>query len=143
MAIELDQVGIDVVRIQFPYEVVIDRFYRDVTSYVITVERGFGEISVREAIPPTDGLTTSEVILYVDQPTKGTTYRIDITQLRQRDGTAVVETGRFEGRRTKLETMLQGVPSHWDKRPTSVMRNILAAISIEDDRIGGSRSDRL
>lgn len=141
--VTINPVGADVVRLVFPFELVINTAYRDPGSYSVSVEKGSGSIAVREAIPPTDGLTASEVILYLDRPTKGTQYRVDITGLLRRNGDAVTAFGRFQGRRTKLETMLRGVPQHWDKRPKSVMRNVLAAISIEDDRIGGNQDDRL
>jgi hypothetical protein len=37
--------------------------------------------------------------------------------------------------------MLKSMPSHFDMRPESLVRNLITAISLQDDIIGGSRRD--
>lgn len=144
MVATLDMIGADALLYNFDRSVVIDSSLLSVENYTLEVVSATGSsIRVRKIIPPTDGLVTQSVILYVDQPTKGARYRLTSTNLRDRAGTKFGQVIDFIGRRTKLEGMLRSLPQHWDKRPDSVFRSILSAVSIEDDRIGGSRSDSL
>lgn len=142
-AIGADMLGEDVVVLTLNNTVVVNDNFRDVNNYSISIVEGTGAISVRAVIIPKNKLTTNQIILEVDRPTKGTTYEVSINNLDTTDGLGVTGSAAFIGRRTKLESMLKSLAQHWDKRPNSVIRNFLAAISIEDDRIGGSRLDDL
>lgn len=139
---QINQIGPDTIRVQLSDTVVVNSAYTSLDTYTISSITGGGDISVRSVVVPV-GFTTTDVILYVDKPVKGTIYELTINALRRRDGAAIIDSARFEGRQTKGENMLKEIPSHWDTRPTSIVRNVITAIAIEDDKIGGSRDDRL
>lgn len=50
---------------------------------------------------------------------------------------------QFVGRETKIDNYLVSAPDMYSKDPTSVIRSVISAILIEDDKIGGNRNDRL
>ena len=131
----------DTIRITFDSEVVVDSLFSDTGSYVVAVVEGEGPVSVREVLTPEDSRTTRSVILVVDKPTHGTHYRVTVAGLTGRDGALVGGSSDFFGRRTKAEDMVRSMPMHYSRRPDSLIRNILTAIGIEDETIGGSRDD--
>jgi len=138
-----DMVGEDAILITLDQELVVDAAFKDVSNYSVQVISGVGEVSVRRVIFPATDRTTTQILLSVDRPVEGTRYRVTMGPLRSRSGVLVNGVVDFIGRRTKLGSMLQAIPHHWDTSPGALMRSTLAAISIEDDRIGGSRKDRL
>ena len=141
-SISADMLGEDVIVLTLSNTVVVNNSFKDLANYTISIVEGSGQpVAVRRILPPTDQLTTTQVVIEVDRPTKGTTYKVTVSSLETVDGLDVEGTGVFVGRRTKLESMLRSLARHWDTRPNSLVRNFLAAISLEDDRIGGSRSD--
>lgn len=141
--IRADMLGDDVVVLYLNDTVVVNSAFLDKTNYTISVLEGSGAISIRNILPPKTALTTNKIIIELDKPTKGTKYQILVSNLTTPSNTSVTGPAKFIGRRTKLATMLRGLAPHWDTRPTSLLRGLLAAVSIEDDRIGGSRSDDL
>lgn len=142
-SISIDMLGDNVLVLTLNTTVVVNDLFRDTSNYDVSIAEGTGaEVRVRKVLPPVSGLTTTQVRLEVDRPTKGVTYRVSVSGLLSKDGLDVNGGGIFIARRTKLETMLRSLARHWDDRPESLLRNFLAAISIEDDRIGGSILDR-
>lgn len=132
----------DMLRIVFDTEFVVNATARTPGAYTISVVEGDGQaVSVREVLLPQNSLTATEVILVVDKPTHGTHYRVTATGLNGRDGTFVGGASDFIGRRTKTEEMLRTMPSHYNMRADSLLRSVVTAIGIQDDIIGGSRSD--
>ena len=47
----------------------------------------------------------------------------------------------MKGRRTKVDSLCSTRPSMYDLRPKAIYRNILNAIGVEDDKIGGSQNE--
>lgn len=138
----VDPLADDMVRIIFDSEIVADSAALNPENYTISLVDGGGEaVSVRRVLLPTNSRTTSEVILVVDKPTHGTHYRVSATGLKGRDGSPVGGTSDFIGRRTKTEEMLRSIPNHYNTGADSIIRAVVTALGIEDDYIGGSRSD--
>jgi len=148
----VDILAHDTIIITFEQPVVIDSAFFDVTNYDIGIVEGVGLIQVKEILSPIadaatlEGgrpLTTTYVILHTEPPTAGTHYRLTATGLTGTTGGTVAGSSEFIGRRTKTQSLIQSMPAHYDTRPPSVIRNILTAIGISDEIIGGSRSDRI
>jgi hypothetical protein len=136
--------------------VVVDSNLFDVTNYLVEVIDGAGDIAIRKIVNvmdparthqqqtqhttliPIQFLTTDSIIIHVDKPTKGTTYRITATNLTSTDGSLVSGIGDFIGYRTKIETLRRSIPNHFDKKPESILSSLLIAIGREDDFIGGT-----
>jgi hypothetical protein len=131
----------DVLEVVFERGVVVDAKFTDLTNYDIVVVSGTGDIAIRSVLAPTDSRVTNKIILRVDKPTEGTHYRVSVTGLSGRDGAVVGGSSDFIGRRTKGGDMIRSMPSHYDTRVGSILGAVLTAIGIEDDIIGGSRSD--
>lgn len=141
--LSIDQIGSDAIKVAMSDEVIVNDEYKNNATFTITAIDGSSTLAIKDIAIDETSLTTDEILLYIETPAKGVVYEVSIDSLTRRDGIALVASGRFEGRRTKGEIVLKDIPSHWNKNPESVMRNFLTAIAIEDDRIGGSRDDRL
>jgi hypothetical protein len=138
----VDPLSDDTIRIIFDAEIVRDARLSEPGAYDIVIVSGTGDsVSVREVLVPQDSMTTTEVILVVDKPTHGTHYRVTATSLNGRDGGLVGGTSDFIGRRTKAEDMIRAMPTHYNTQADSVLRQVLTAIGIQDEIIGGSRDD--
>ncbi len=132
-------IAADAVRVRLEAPIVVDDEYNDRDNYTITiVEGGSGTVTVRSVLPTNEDITT-EVILIMDRLVGGLTYEVSLgTNLKSADGQSVVGTARFVGRKTKTENMLKGLPRHFNTSSTSTIRQILTAIGVSDDLIGGS-----
>lgn len=128
--------------VQFTDEIVTDSRYYDVDNYSLSVVEGTGPVEVVSVLPTNDKATL-ELILVTQPMTAGTTYSLTIDEFANREGTTFGMTGNFIYRDTKSDSGLRSVPKHFDKRPTSIIAAVITAISINDDIIGGSRSDTL
>jgi len=138
----IDPVADDMIRITFAKEVLVDARSANPAAYEVTLVGGSGPaLTVREVLLPKTARTSRYVILVVDKPLYGTHYRVTVTGIYGRDGAPIGGTSDFIGRRTKAADMVRGIPSHFSKKPESLIRTILTAIGIEDETIGGSRSD--
>jgi len=130
------------VRILFDDEVIVNDTYNDPSNYSISVVDGSGPVEV-VGVLPTNETTSLEVILITQPMTPGTKYSISITELSNRSGITFSVLGLYYARDTKVDSILRSIPSHFDKRPTSILASILTAIAINDDIIGGSRNDAI
>lgn len=130
------------IRVEFTDEVVVDSRYYDVSNYTLSVVDGEGPVEVVSVLP-TNESATLELILVTQPMTVGTTYSLVIDELANREGATFGVTGAFIYRDTKSDSALRSIPKHIDKRPTSLVATLLTAIGVQDDIIGGSRSDTL
>jgi len=137
--LSIDLISADVLRIRLDLPVIVDAAYNDPTNYTISVLSGPGQaLHIREVLPiQTD--TASDIMLVIDRIDKGTTYVVTVgAAITSTKGQNVVGSSQFVGRSTKTENMIKGLPAHFNKTPKSTIRNIMAAIGISDDLIGGS-----
>lgn len=134
-----DLIAADAVRVNLDLPVVVDDAYNDPTNYSITIIEGTGQdVSVRSVLPITTD-TATEIILVIDKVSKGTTYEVSVgASIRSTEGQTVAGSAQFMGRRTKAENMVRGLPAHFNRFPESCLRNVLTAIALADEEIGGS-----
>lgn len=96
-------------------------------------------VSVREIIVPQ---SEDEVINYVDVHvstlTPGQTWSITVTNLTDSIGTPIgVQTTTLIAKLTKSDKIIHGFPSMYNTEVKSVLRQLLLAIGIADEQIGG------
>lgn len=137
-----DPLADDIVLMTFEKEAVVDSKFSNPNTYTVTRVSSEGQdVAIRGVIVPKNSRTTKEVALVLDKPTHGAHYRITASNLNGRDGNPVGGSGDFIGRRTKTEDMIRVISSHYNTAPDSVIRQVLTAIGVQDDIIGGSRND--
>jgi len=131
----------DTLRIKFSEPVSIDENFLDPTSWVIsTLTEGATAIRVVKTMGVLSGETaTSLVDLHVTKGTKGAGYQLNINKIKdvtgERPFTTVV--GPFVYQLTKVDEILSSVPSMYGKTLEANLRQVLSAIAIQDEEIGG------
>lgn len=134
----------NLLRVNFDLEVKNNSVLLDPANYAIT-PLGAGDtvgiLQVRS--DPNDPAVTS-ILITITPFTIGETYDLTVSSdLKTRYGAAVTSTtAKFKGRNTKLDSMIRNRPGLYAKNDNSIAKNILVAISVEDDKIGGGRDDR-
>lgn len=134
----------NVIEITLAAEVVVDDQYYNLTNYSLTTVYGV-PISIRKVLEnkvPTK--VTTRVLLVTDATSDGSQYSLEIQDLNTRSGSKITpSTVSIYSRRSKVDSALQSLPAHFDKRPESVVKNILTAITRSDEEIGGSRDEEV
>jgi hypothetical protein len=95
---------------------------------------------------PTIGPSVDHVLLRTNEPILGTNYTLTVENFTTTEGISISlgnNSQDFTSRETKLDSMKSQLSSMYNMEEDSTLYNILAAISIEDDLIGGSRNDDL
>lgn len=138
----------DLIRINLSEPARLDAAYLSPASYQISLRSDspkVGEpISVQAVIPPTGDLVVFPyVYLKTSRHTLGAYYEVTIlgSLVNSGGGSLPVAPAAYAARITKTMNMLKSLPSHFDRREDSLVRNIITAISLQDDILGGSRSD--
>jgi len=139
---DLDVLTRKAIQVTFTDEIVTDSSYYDVSNYSISLVDGEGPVEVKSVLP-TNGTSALELVLLTQSMTLGSTYQLTANNLKDRNGATISFSGQFIYRDTKVDSALRSIPKHFDKRPTSILFSLMAAIGEQDDIIGGSRSDRL
>ncbi len=138
-----DIIGDNLIALYFDTELAVNSDFLDPDNYVIAIAYGDGNpIQVLEVLPP-QAVATDKVYLRTDYHTNGTVYTVAVSNVVSRDGSVAAVTFDVLSRATKLDAMYANIPAHYSKEASSVLKNILVAISQSDDRIGGSRDDEL
>ncbi len=130
--------------VAFDIQVKNDSILQDETNYVITPDVSGQPVTVKAVIAPS-GASTLATILEITPFTIGEQYTVTVSNLRSAVGGDVDlanNSAKFIGRLTKLDSSL-GIPGFYSRDPKSTILKVFAAIAQEDDRIGGSRNDRL
>lgn len=133
----------DVVSIGLSVPVRVDSLFQDSTNYSIA-PLDFGEpVNIVSVFIPQNTLVTDTVMIKTTPHTVGGGYSVGFTRLVNPDGASLSLTAasKYQARVSKTMVSLKSLPSHFDKRPESLIRNLITAISLQDDIIGGSRSD--
>lgn len=147
-AITVTYIAQNLIRVDFIAELVVDDALYTVDNYSITFADGSGntDVNIREVVEFKDDRTTTQhVLLLTDRHTRGTAYELTVTDLRPRvGGTLPAATSAARtNRRTKVDTILQSLPSFYDRRPRAIIAGIMGAIGLEDERIGGAGYERI
>lgn len=89
-----------------------------------------------------EALTTNKILVETDPLTIGTRYTFSVTGLLDRNNTLISQREvHKQSRRTKTQLSLHGVPSHFTTKFDSSMGTMVSAITVADDRIGGSEKE--
>lgn len=111
------------------------------TNYTVTPS-GTGNTVVVEGILSGTEVQTNSVILVVTRMTVGETYTVEANNVFSAAGEIIDITknsSTLVSRLTKHDFIHGDKPSMYDKSPDSILSSILAAISLEDDKIGGNK----
>jgi hypothetical protein len=137
----------DLLKLTLKTAVIVNSGYTNPSSYLIIPVGGATAVNIiKVLVIRSDLRATSDIYLNITNPQLGAIYNVDIvpSSLQYIDGSPVVAGAvPFEARITKTDKMLKSLPSHYDTNPTSTIRNLITAISVQDDIIGGSRKDFL
>ena len=137
------------IRLHLNTQVIATGSYLNATNYEITLRSdspiaGDAVRVVRVLAPTQDVLVADYVYLETTPHTNGATYDIYFTELQTLDGVSgfgVNTPVAYQSRITKTVSSLKNIPSHFDKRLDALMHALISANSLQDDTIGGSRSD--
>lgn len=136
----VDVLAKDTVRLFFSEPVVVNDAYSNKDTYTVTRADGNGILNVRKALKLLDGsLTTTSVLLYIDQAEVGIDYVIEVVGalLTTSGGNSCIRLGEFTGKATKADSTLSVIPKHYDNKPGSIIRAFIQAVANQDDLIGG------
>ena len=133
---------LDEIRIKLNFSVLMknDDNFLDSDNYQID-----NNLRVIEVIAPS-GVSANHVILVTNFPIIGTEYAVTVSGLMTSDGNEIdpdFDTKSYIARLTKFDAMTNHLSSMYTRDKKALISAILTAISIEDDLIGGSRSDDL
>lgn len=133
----------DTVRINFESAIVVNDEYNNSSNYEVSIVAGNGQDVAVRSVLPIFADTTNEVILVIDKVSEGTIYQITISSLSSVTGQSAVGVAQFVGRRTKVQSLINKLPTHFNTLPTSCIRSVLTAIGLADEQIGGSLDSSL
>jgi len=140
-------IGSTFIRLNLGFFARVDATYGSASNYNVSVfprstVAGIS-VTVLEVLLPADGaVTTDKVFLRTTDHTNGAAYQVGYTTLYNSSGIVVTTSlTPYQARDTKSVQALKSLPSYLDHRIGSLVRNLLTSISLEDDRLGGSRRD--
>jgi hypothetical protein len=138
----------DLIRLNLSFSARIDTDYKNIAGYYITGHAGSPIVGVSVnvlavLIPKNDVVVSPFVYLHTTPHTLGAEYEVNYGKLYDSSGVLVPAGPNvpYQSRSTKTVQMLKSVPSHFDRQVESLIRNLVTAVSLEDDTIGGSRKD--
>lgn len=143
-------IATDMIKIVLPETARIDSTYSSTASYFINVRsdspvEDASGVQVIEVLLPSESsglLAVNYVYLRTTAHTLGAFYEVTHTGLSTPGGVPInSSTNPYQARRTKTMSMLSSIPGHFYKGADGLLRNLITAISLEDDVIGGSRRD--
>jgi hypothetical protein len=161
MTIEsVDYVEADIVRLTLSFRAKVDSNYLNPNNYVIssyvvspvlarpvTVQEviainNFGPDAL--GVPPEPAIASNLVYLKTTPHSMGANYQVTYTTLFSTDGGTVTPNDPvpYQVRITKVDSILKSLPPHIDRRPKAIVRSILGAIGLQDDKIGGSKKEQ-
>ena len=138
----------DLIRLNLDTPVRVDSTYLNPANYVIQSHVGSPippvQVIVDLVLPLEDDSNLTKIVyLHTSSHASGAEYEANYVQFFDAYG-VVVPPGDFcpyQARITKTGQMLKSLPQHFDRRVDALIRNLITAVSLEDDVIGGSRSD--
>lgn len=141
-------IGNTYIRLNLNTQVIVNAAYLSTANYSISVLpstpiAGDAVRVVRVIAPAREALKVDYIYLETTPHTNGAYYQVNFTTLNTLDGAAGVGSSStsYASRVTKTMSTLKSLPSHFHKGLDALLHATIAAISIQDDDIGGSRSD--
>jgi hypothetical protein len=139
--ITIQSLARDVLRVNFSQALAANDSMFDLDNYAITpVTSGADAVEVARIIKggEEDDPTVTYVDLQITKAALDATYQLLVTNLETSDSVLLAEqTGEFLGRFTKTDSFTRSVAQLYNTRPDSTLRQILTAMALEDERIGG------
>ena len=137
----VEPIAKDLIRIFFSKDIVINDAFLDINNYSLTQTLDSLPIEIKEVVPPNkDGSVVARyVLLRTVRLREEIQYAATVTNLSSRGGGENL-TSLFLWRysRTKTDFMLASFPEVYDHRVTSNIRQLMTAVSLADNRIGGA-----
>ena len=136
----LGVIASDMVSITFSEDAKVDAALRDPANYVVTPVGGGTPVNVI-SVQAGNEIRTNFISLLITDFTVGADYLVTVSNIVGADGStlsATLNTGQFTGRPTKADLAITHRETLFGRDPNSIIRNVLTAIAMEDDLIGGS-----
>ena len=129
-------------RVMLSAAVVVDTTFLSTASYVLTTNAGDSVATyVSKVVSQSDGSKlVTEILLEITLLPPGDLFKLTISGLKTSSGIAVTASSVFYGRATKTDAIMHSLPDHFASDMNSSVGILSAAISTEDDYIGGQRS---
>lgn len=130
----------DVIRVEFEDGISATSSVSDSSTYVITPHDSSSNLV--EILSVITNVEEGEALFYIDlnitAPTIGALYAIEIDGLYDLTGNDYAVLGAdFVGKSTKIDSMTNSFGRMYDLKIGSNLRNILMAVCLEDEKIGG------
>lgn len=157
--LSVDYVEADIVRLNLSFYAKVDADYLNpqnysISGYVVSPITTIS-VTVQEVIPVNNfgtaylnlpvepALSTNVVYLRTTRHSIGGNYEVNYSTLHSTDGVEVPSSAAvpYQARITKVDSILKSLPPHFDRRPRGLARAVLAAIGLQDDKIGGSKKE--
>lgn len=139
--VTIRSLALDVLRVDFAQALAANDSMFDLDNYEITpVTSGADTVEVSQIIKggEADDPTVTYVDLQITRAALDATYQLLITNLETSDSVLLAElVGEFLGRATKTDSFTRSIPQQYNTRPDSTLRQVLTAMALEDERIGG------
>lgn len=132
-------------KINFNQDIIVNDIFYDISNYSSLIEdTSTTDVTLQQVLPMygsagEPATTSTYALVKTSAFTPGTTYVITVDNLVSRFGDVMdASSVIIRCMSTKTNAALTMIPNHFDKRPDSVMFNVLAAITRSDELIGGS-----
>lgn len=143
---KVEQIAFDALRLTFSEETISNANYLNTDNYLVTKEGESVEAIAVKQVKKINDFVTNKVILWTDYQKEGVTYEIKVSNLVSITGQAIESDTTLTWKAVKTKTqavIFDNLPQHFDKRIESKIRNVLTAVSLEDDLIGGNLSKQI
>jgi hypothetical protein len=138
---DTDVIASDMISITFNKDAKNNDLLRDPANYAVTPLGAGQPVNVR-SVQTGNEIRTDFITLEVTPFTVGEEYLVTVSNIVGADAAALSpteNTAEFVGRLTKTDDAIRYRENIYGRDVNSIVRNILTAISLEDDKIGGSR----
>lgn len=128
------------IRINFGLNAITDDAIRTLSNYTVTpITSGADSVEVKKITGVDfDDPYLTYVDLEITKPTEGALYQVTVVNLTDdNEQTIINNTAQFLAHRTKTDSIIEGFPRTYSTTVEGTLRGILAAISLEDELIGG------
>jgi len=138
IVVDIFIVAKDVIMVMFSEGVVANNEYKDVNNYEITSVSG-GTVPVVSQVLPAYERVPQIVLLKVDYLELGNEYSLLIKQIYNSDGKVSSNvTATWIQHKTKVDIAISTLSDMWNTSNRSIIRSIIEAVMISDEKIGGN-----
>jgi len=136
---EIFVISEDLLQIEFTQDLAVIDSYFDLTSFSITPLGGAADVFIEGVLTPI-GAKTPYLFLKIKGLRFGSQYQFNVSfqKLHSSDGSWVApQSGAWLMRRTKVDSMRASLARFYDTRSRGLIRGLIEAIMISDEKIGG------